>query len=792
MQDKTFFNLYKILTSRKVLLLRLLTFAVLTIILLLFIDEYQVLVRILPVYFVLFLQELFIHLKLNKIEPAKKVEDSKNLNESLTFEARADLESDHTSFEIASAIVKTNKGKYLMQKIGTNITLLDVIIEKNDILNQAADLVRALHGKYIYPIDILAAYILLQEPRARIFEKMSLVKQDMVGILYWTRRKFHIDEVKLPLLRFKGSGVFDSLVFGWTPETQHYTADFTHEVLGLGYVPRAVGRAIEYKQFVESLLKSSSSNILLVGDPGVGKSTLITNFAYDAYQGLINKYLKRKRMFFLFVDRLLSGVSTKGDLENRLTTIFTEVSHSGNIMLFIEDMENILGGGGFDFDMAGALTPYLTSNRVQIIGTITPQAYRQYVENKPSIQSLFNVLQIKEPGTDAAIFMIIEDATIREELSKAVITYPALKEVIENSKLYSPEIALPGCAARLLEDSVIRAFGEGRYAVTAEDVKALVSEKTGVKLSSPIGEEKEILLNLEEEIHRELIGQDEAVSAVSNALRRARSGIKKDKGPIASFLFLGPTGVGKTTTAKLLTRMYFEDESKLIRVDMSEYQTQESIKKILGGLPGEENFEETFLDKVEKNPFSVVLLDEFEKAHPKLLDVFLQILDEGFVTDNKGNRVSFANSIIISTSNAGSEFIREKIVTGNEKIKDELIEHILTKGIFRPELINRFDDIVVFHPLSKEQVVEIVRLEANELSKKMLEQYITLIFKDEALESISKSSYDPDFGARNVERYIKDNIENPLSRLILEEKVGKGDKVEVGIDDLGNVTINKA
>lgn len=793
MQDKVFFNLYKILVSKEVFLLRILLFVALTIILLLFIDEYQVLIRIFPAYFILFLQELFIHYKLEKKFPAKNVNNAENLTDAMYFDIRENYLSSKDSLQIIEEILLTKKGKFILEKINPDIKIDKIDVNKEDVLNKSVGLVKILNAKFISSLDFLIAYFLLQGENSKIMQENNLNEKDLLIILYWARKKLQIEEKNTHKLSFNGQGAFDFLVYGWTPETNNFTSDFTTEVLKLGYEPKAVGREKEYREIVEGLSKSSSKNILIVGDPGVGKTNLVMKFSYDAYKGFLTKRLKSKRIYFLFVDRLISRAENKGEIERRIGNIFTEIAHAGNVIVFIENIENIFGGGGFDFDISGAIHPYLEGSDIQIIGTTNVNAHKDFILSKPSIRNLFNEIRLVEPDKGLATFMLIEEVNIREKLSKAVVTYGAIKEIIESADLYAPDLLLPGSSVKLLEEVMVRDFQSGKTTVTAFDVREIINSKTGVNLSEPTREEKDALLNLESEIHKNLIGQDMAVNAVSDALRRLRSGMRKKQGTIASFLFLGPTGVGKTTTAKLLAKEYFGSEDKMIRLDMSEYQTEDGIKKLLGEMPGEKSFNDSFADKIHNNPFSLVLLDEFEKANPRLLDIFLQILDEGFVTNNMGKKISFENSIIIATSNAGSEFIREKIIDGdiNTNTRDEIIEYILTKNIFKPELVNRFDDVIVFHPLSREQILKITELRLTELKEKLQEQYIDISFTDKVIDKVANESFDADFGARNVRRYIEDNIESLVSRMILEENVRKGEKILVNLDDQNKFIIEK-
>lgn len=787
MQEKIFFNLYKFLTSKEILFVRIILFALLTLFLLLFFDNYEFLISISPFYFLLFLQELFIHIKLERYFPKKDIGSASFLKDAAFFNVRADIESSHSTFEIIKSIASTKKGKFLIEKINPTLKINENNIDKSRLLEKAGIYVKALGGKYISNLDMLAAYIFFQEESLKTLQNESLSERDLIIILYWARKKFEIEFENSSKLTFSGQGVFDWLVYGWTPQTNNITSDFTSEVLKLGYKPNIIGREKEYREIIEGLSKSSSKNILLVGDPGVGKTNLVMRFAYDAYKGFLTKGLKSKRVYFLFIDKLISGAENKGDLEARIGDIFTEISHSGNIIVFIENIENIMGGGGFDFDISGAMQPYLEGSNVQIIGTTNIQAYKDFIQSKPSITPLFNEVNINEAPKEVAIFMLIEEVNIREKLSSIHITYGAIREIVEHADIYSTEMCLPGSAVKFLEDVIVRNVQSGKSTIEDEDIKKILNEKRGINVSDPSKEEKQILLNMESTLGKGIIGQENAINAVSNAIRRLRSGLKDNQGPIASFLFLGPTGVGKTTMAKLLSKEYYGNEDKMIRLDMSEFQTQDSIKKLLGELPGEESFKTTFLDQVEENPSAVILLDEFEKAHPRLLDVFLQILDEGFVTTNKGKKTSFANSIIIATSNAGSEFIREH--QKDNSVKDKLVDYILTKGIFRPELVNRFSDIVIFESLSDDEILQISKVRLNELTQRLESQFLYVTFSENAIEKVARESFSADFGARNVRRYIEEKIENLISRYILEEKIQKGDSFTVSISDDNNFII---
>ena len=331
----------------------------------------------------------------------------------------------------------------------------------------------------------------------------------------------------------------------------------------------------------------------------------------------------------------------------------------------------------------------------------------------------------------------------------------------------------------------------GKSIVEEKDVIEKVEEKTHIAVGKPGKEEKKLLLNLEEEIHKRLIDQEQAVNSIAQALRRLRAGLSEDGRPI-SFLFLGPTGVGKTETSKALARLYFGGESSMIRLDMSEYSEGGSLKKLLGPMRGEEESGGELTDKILDNPFSLVLLDEFEKASPDILNLFLQVLDDGRLTDNKGRTVSFADSIIIATSNAASEFIREEVNKGtaiDKKFGQQLLEFLQTKGIFKPELLNRFDGIIVFKPLGENEIEEITKILLKELSDKMLEQDITISFDESLIDKIIKEGFDEQFGARPIRRYIQDNVEDQIAQKILKDEIKRGDKIQLTVNN-SQITIN--
>jgi len=388
--------------------------------------------------------------------------------------------------------------------------------------------------------------------------------------------------------------------------------------------------------------------------------------------------------------------------------------------------------------------------------------------------------------------MLFKKAFWLEKEFNVSLTYRAIVAAFEFSAKYSKEKVLPGSAVDLLTDVANNVKLSGKKIVDEQDILTQVERKTKIPVGQPKTAEKKLLLNLESEIHKRIIDQEEAVSAVSEALRRVRTGLNASKKPI-SFLFLGPTGVGKTETAKALSAIYFKSEDAMLRFDMSEYKGEEGIKRLLGATPGEGS-EKGEIEKVYDNPFSLVLLDEFEKADPKILDLFLQVLDDGRLTDNKGKTISFANAIIIATSNAGSEFIREEIQKGtkvDKNFKTNLLDYLQKQGIFKPELLNRFDEIVIFKPLGEKEVVAITKLMLVQFQKNLKDKDIEINFDDNIITKIASEGFDKEFGARPLKRFIQDNIEDLIAQKILKDEIKRGDKITVSVNLQNKISLSK-
>ncbi|MFA6106887.1 MAG: ATP-dependent Clp protease ATP-binding subunit [Patescibacteria group bacterium] len=528
-----------------------------------------------------------------------------------------------------------------------------------------------------------------------------------------------------------------------------------------------------------SAVDSGQLGVILVGPAGAGKKTMIQGIAELMAEENVPKIFRDKRLIEIDASRLVAG-ATAAQAEERLNELITEANLSGNIILAMRDIENITGisaGGEQSLELSEVLANAIDRKFVICIATATPENYAKYLEGK-SLGSAMVKVEVNEPQGDRAIRIISSKIGHLEGRYGVFFSYAALEQAIAVTGKYMHDSYLPAKAIKVLELAAGRAGKreEKDRRVTKQDIFSVVSELTHIPVAEASGDESRKLLRLEEEIHKYMVDQVEAVNMVSASLRRARAQMTEGKRPIASFLFLGPTGVGKTELAKSISRVYFGDEKCMIRLDMSEYQHPDSIKNLIGaeGAPG------YLTEAVHKAPFSLILLDEFEKADKNILNLFLQVMDDGRLTDGAGRTVDFTNSIIIATSNAGALFIQDALKDGGaadyEAIKETLINEHLNK-VMRPELINRFDGLIVFKPLSEQDVIDITRLMVNNLGKRLLEKGISLEASEAGIGILAHEGFDPKFGARPLRRLLQDKIENIIANKILAGELKRRDMI---------------
>lgn len=566
---------------------------------------------------------------------------------------------------------------------------------------------------------------------------------------------------------------------GYTITLDKFSIDWRKVVSKWKY-REIIGHQKEIEQTETILAKSELANVLIVGDQGTGRKSIIQALAQKCYLGTGLSQLNNKRVVELDCVLLAAAIPDFEKLEFALDQIFSESQASGNVILVIDDLENFVGQKAQKagaFDLSGVLSKYLPLPNFQFVGITTFEGLHKNIEDIP-LSNYFEKVEVAEVTEQETINILQSAALELEYKNKILVLYPAIREIVNLTARYMPSLPFPKKALDVLNESAVYVLRLKEKIVLPHHIAEIVSKKTDIPVGKMDVKEKETLLNLENLIHQRIVNQQEAVSEISIAMRRARSGIGSKTRPMGTFLFLGPTGVGKTETAKALAEIYFGSEQKMIRLDMSEFQAISDIPRLIGAVSPVE-MQGLLTTPVRETPFSLVLLDEIDKAHKNILNLFLQVLDEGKITDGQGRKVIFNNTIIICTSNAGADMIFKKIETGQNIEKQELLDSLFAKKIFRPEFINRFDATVIFHPLTKENLLQIAQLSLQALQKNLREKEIDFEITEFLKEKIVELSYKPEFGAREMRRVIQDKVENAVAEALLSDKIKKGDKIEI-------------
>jgi len=566
------------------------------------------------------------------------------------------------------------------------------------------------------------------------------------------------------------------------PSTTPFLDQYSRDLTALAKANRLdplVGRGEELQRVIQILSRRTKNNPVLIGEPGVGKTAIVEGLASKIVQKQTSASLLDKRVLAIDLPALVAGTRYRGDFEERLKQAVEEIKRAeGQIILFIDEFHNVVGAGGAEgaIDASNILKPALARGELHCIGATTLDEYRKYIERDPALERRFQPVLVPEPTSEQTLEILKGIREKYETHHQVKFEDEALTAAASLSARYITDRFLPDKAIDLIDEAAAKVHLDNKKIVKREDIEDIVSRWTGIPVSQLKEKELEKLLKLEEKIHQKIVGQDEAVKAIAEAVRRGRAGLKHPGRPIGSFIFLGPTGVGKTALAKTLAEILFGDENALIRIDMSEYMEKHTVSRLVGAPPGYVGYEEggQLSESVRRRPYSVILLDEIEKAHPDVFNILLQILDEGRLTDAKGKTVDFKNTIIIATSNIGSHLIQEK---GPEGAKEELLD--LVKQTFRPEFLNRIDEIIIFQSLSLEQIKQIVEIQLSEVQSLLAGQDINLEVTQKAKEVLANRGFDPIYGARPLRRVIQKEIENPLSTKILEGKFKKGDTVVV-------------
>ena len=639
-----------------------------------------------------------------------------------------------------------------------------------------------------------------------------------------------------------------------TPTLNQYSRDLTQLAKEGGLDP-VIGREEEIQRVIQILSRRSKNNPCLIGEPGVGKTAVVEGLAQNIVSGMVPDSVLNKRVVTLDLSGMVAGSKYRGEFEERIKKVLAEVKKAGNILLFIDELHTIIGAGGAEgaIDASNILKPSLARGEIQLIGATTIEEYRKYIEKDAALERRFQPVTVEEPDEEQAVAILTGLRPQYEAHHHVKITDEGIRAAVQMSERYINDRNLPDKAIDLMDEAASRVrlgsfktpkqmketeqrireldiileeavrglrLGDAKAAreekeellkrhakqikkyhkdaekkeplVNENEIAEVVSSWTKIPVKKLTADESAKLAKLEKTLHKRVIGQEEAVSAVAKAVRRGRVGLKDPNRPIGSFLFLGPTGVGKTEISKALAEAVFGNEQAMIRVDMSEYMEKHSVSKMVGSPPGYVGYEEggQLSEKVRRNPYSVVLFDEIEKAHPDVFNILLQVLDDGHITDAQGRKVDFKNTIIIMTSNAGAQSIvspkhlgfgsQDDEKQNYEYMKQGVMEEV--RRIFKPEFLNRIDETIVFHALTKEDMKQIVTLLAKTLVERCRTQMeIELHIRDSVKAYIVETAYDPKYGARPLRRMIQSKIEDALAEEILAGRIKRGDRVEVGL-----------
>ncbi|MEI7604027.1 MAG: ATP-dependent Clp protease ATP-binding subunit [bacterium] len=741
---------------------------------------------------------------------------------------------------------------------GMNVSeQMEITPRAKQVLELAFQESRSLRHSYVGPEHILLG--LIEEG-----EGMAAQILKSIGI--------NLDSAKKAVEKTVGEGEANEKIKSTTPTLDKFSKDLT-AFAREGKIDPVIGRAQEVTRVIQILSRRKKNNPVLIGDPGVGKTAIAEGLAQRIVTGDIPDILVNKRIMALDLGLMMSGAKFRGEFEERATKIISEVSKAaGNIILFIDELHTIVGTGNQEggLDLSNILKPPLARGELQVIGATTLSEYKKYIEKDAALERRFQPVLVNEPTVEQTIEILRGIRDKYETHHKITISDEALIAAAELSEKYINDRFLPDKAIDAVDEAASRkriqyisepenikhlkveikkleqerealtraqkfeeaavakqnielkkteleplnkewmqSRGTGTPTLSVEDIAEIISQMTGIPVKQLKVEEKEKLIKLEDELHKRVIGQEEAVHAVSEAVRRARAGLKNPNRPIASFIFLGPTGVGKTELAKTLASTLFGSENSLVRIDMSEYSEKFNVSRLIGSPPGYVGYDEggQLTEAIRRNPYSIILLDEIEKAHPEIFNVLLQILEDGRLTDGKGRVVDFKNTIIIATSNIGAQIIQEHkhdFHNGEESVESIIVTRKKTptwdevkmqvynemRKIFKPEFINRIDEIIVFDSLTKSQMKDIVALELDKLKRLVHSQNIFINFDESVINFIFNIGYSDAYGAREIRRIIQKNLENELSSGILEGRIIPGKRYIVRIE-YNNVIIDE-
>lgn len=709
-------------------------------------------------------------------------------------------EADLLSFEVGRILASARKNGgditrgFILSEMGKRVLLRSGITLEDQnyflgVRNQAtyAIDIAPLQQKQLFTLPDLVQIMVAKDPEfAEFLFARGIKEEELVGAAIWVRNE-NEDAKQKERWWTKDSlsqipGIGKDWAYGGAYKLERYAVEVSGTQYVNSYRMNMVKRQKELRQLEAILARTSESNALIVGDPGTGVMDLVRIFAHRVQTAVVAPVLEHKRVMLLDSNALIAGTGEKALFESQLIELFEDAAEAGNVILVIKNLpEFILSARALGSNIVDVLDPYFASPAIQIIATTDKDNLLRLLERNAELVKQFEKVTLDEPNHDGVLQILEHAAREFEETGAIFFTYPAIAEMVQSAEQYLTVGVMPDKALDLLIEIVPVVAQKHKLFVTKDDVLELIQTKTNIPVGKINASERDKLTHLEEFLHRRVIGQDEAINMVSNAMRRARAGVRNLNRPIGTFLFLGPTGVGKTETTKALAEAFFESEDKIIRLDMSEYRGMGALTRLIGSFEtGEVG---TLARLVREQPYGVLLLDEFEKTTPDVHDLFLQILDEGFFSDAFGKKVNARNMIIVATSNAGSDIIWEITQKNDGDLashKNALIEELIKEGTFKPELLNRFDGIVLFHPLAEDHLKKIAQVMLEKFAKRLREQNNIELFVDAGVVSyVASNNYNKSFGARPMNRFIQEHIEQKIANLIISGDLAEGQKIKM-------------
>lgn len=697
--------------------------------------------------------------------------------------------------QIADILPRTSSGLFLTIRFGLGAKFFQQLASENsdhiDEIWESAKQIRQQTNSKTISGGVLALAILKSFPAYEsLLGRLQLDFGDLIDGVRWHDYMHSVHEQELQP-RYTG-GIARDWSFGYVPLLDRFGINISNQLLGKRLISAELP---SYKQIIGQMFDIFSGagrqNAVLVGDAGVGKTTLVYSFADKLLDSKANisSRLKYNQVYLLDAATLVAAAPGRGELESLVYQIMNEAHNAQNIILCLDNADVFFEEGTGKVDLSSVLLPIIEGGAVRIILTIDNHKMLQLAQKNPSLANAFNKIMVPELNKEETLAVMKDRIVPMENRNGVVFMYQAMEEAYNLSSRYIYDLSMPGKAIKLLESAI--GLNQGGL-ITNDTIRQTVEKTMNVKISkADTQDEREKLLNLESLIHKRMINQTRAVNVVSNALRRARAGVRNQNRPIGTFLFLGPTGVGKTELAKALSEVYFDGENNLVRIDLNEYVTINDVARLIADGATNPN---SLTAQVMKKPFSVILMDEIEKAHPAVLTTLLQVLDEGILRDEKGREVSFRDAIIIATSNAGAERIREYIERGYqlETFEKQIVNELISSNQFRSEFLNRFDEIVVFRSLNKEELMQVMDLILNGINKTLENQKISVNVSDEAKKHLIEIGYDPRLGARPIRRVVQATVENIIAKKMIElGNEMSGQIINIELDDIKTILLER-